>query len=119
MPTRASTLWFAVVSKVTYSPAGPEDVEPYAPLAVNAWSKLIAKYSVNGFAASQKPLLVTDPTSSVLLRTLTLVALDGDWLLATLRIRFACVVAGKVKRPRPARAVVVSSVFTPLPSVTP
>lgn len=133
MPTLACTTWFAVVSKVRYSPLGPAGcgaascavcVDPgracgaaaavaKVPLVVNGRSNFAAKYIAHVGPAPQKWPVVTDPTTSVLLTTVTLVPLTGVWLPASLISRLACLVAGKVNRPIPDRVIAVSPVVMP------
>ena len=58
--------------------------------------------------------MVTEPCTSVLLMTLKLVAESPFALPSSLKIRFACVLAGNVNCAIPVRVVAVSAVVTPL-----
>ncbi len=68
--------------------------------------------------APQKLPDVAEPWTSVLLTTLQLVAESPFWLSSSLKIRLAALLDGNVKSARPVRVVAVSSVVTPLASVT-
>ncbi len=88
------------------------------PLELIGRSKTILKCSVYVGLSAQKWPEVIQPRISV---SLTLVKLDASVRVPaefSLNNRLACPVAGKVNRAIPVRAVVVSSVLTPLPRVT-